>query len=271
VVAADYASQQLQGASSVLGLEAVYPLLRAQRYNLYASAALDSKAFLNYANGTAVSDYTIRALSWSLYGNRFDDFAEGGGTTASLTLTQGHLLLDAYATHASDAATVQTAGDYRKLRYALSRQQVLTYDLALAVSWSGQWSDQNLDSSEKFGLGGSAGVRAYPGGEGSGSIGQLLSTELRWRWNDAVALSAFYDSGHVTINSRNDYVGASALNAYSLSGGGLALSWQWDKRASTKLTWARRSGSNPNPAANGNDQDGSLVQDRLWASASFVL
>ena len=74
----------------------------------------------------------------------------------------------------------------------------------------------------------------------------------------------------MTINARNDYAGASALNAYSLSGGGLALAWQWNNRASAKLTWARRTGSNPNPSATGNDQDGTLLQDRVWASASFA-
>ena len=270
VVDADFSSQALEGSSAVLGLEAMYPLLRTPQQNLYFSAALDDKSFINYANGSAVSDYASRAVSWSLYGNRFDDLAGGGSTSGTLTLTQGHLALDSYDNHAADASTLQTAGDYRKLRYALSRQQFVTPDLTLLASLSGQWTKQNLDSSEKFGLGGSSGVRAYPGGEGSGAIGQLLSTELRWRWSEALALSAFYDTGNVTINARNDYAGASALNAYSLSGGGLALAWQWNNRASAKLTWARRSGSNPNPSATGNDQDGTLLQDRLWASASLA-
>jgi hemolysin activation/secretion protein len=244
--------------------------VRTPQQNVYVSAALDNKSFLNYASGSAVSDYASRAVSLSLYGNRFDDLAGGGSTSGNLTLTQGHLALDSYDNHAADASTLQTAGNFRKLRYGLSRQQFVRSDLILLASWSGQWTDQNLDSSEKFALGGSTGVRAYPGGEGSGAIGQLLSTELRWRWSEALALSAFYDTGNVTINARNDYVGASALNAYSLSGGGLALAWQWNNRASAKLTWARRSGSNPNPSATGNDQDGTLLQDRLWASASFA-
>ena len=270
VVDAEFSSQSLEGSSAVLGLDAMYPLRRTPQQNLYFSAALDDKSFINYANGSAVSDYASRAVSWSLYGNRFDEFAGGGSTSGNLTLTQGHLVLDSYPNHAADASTLQTAGNFRKLRYGLSRQQFVTSDLTLLASLSGQWTDQNLDSSEKFGLGGSSGVRAYPGGEGSGAIGQLLSTELRWRWSEALALSAFYDTGNVTINARNDYAGASALNAYSLSGGGLALAWQWNNRASAKLTWARRAGSNPNPSATGNDQDGTLLQDRLWASASFA-
>jgi len=270
VVDADFSSQRLEGSSAVLGLEALYPLVRTPQQNVYVSAALDNKSFLNYASGSAVSDYASRAVSLSLYGNRFDDLAGGGSTSGNLTLTQGHLALDSYDNHAADASTLQTAGNFRKLRYGLSRQQFVRSDLTLLASWSGQWTDQNLDSSEKFALGGSTGVRAYPGGEGSGALGQLLSAELRWRWSEALALSAFYDTGSVTINARNDYAGASALNAYSLSGGGLALAWQWNNRASAKLTWARRSGSNPNPSATGNDQDGTLLQDRLWASASFA-
>jgi hypothetical protein len=33
-----------------------------------------------------------------------------------------------------------------------------------------------------------------------------------------------------------------------------------------KATYARRVGSNPNPADNGQDQDGSLRKDRVWLS-----
>jgi len=33
---------------------------------------------------------------------------------------------------------------------------------------SAQWASKNLDSSQKFGLGGPNGVRAYPSGEGYG-------------------------------------------------------------------------------------------------------
>ena len=38
-----------------------------------------------------------------------------------------------------------------------------------------------------------------------------------------------------------------------------------------RATWARRIGDNPNPAATGNDQDGSLVSNRFWLTASRPL
>ena len=270
VLAAQYSSLELHGASSVQGVEAVYPLLRSQNQNLFLSAALGDKRFLNYSATKAVSDYASRVISWSLHGNRYDALGGGGASSGNLTLSQGHLNLDASATQAADALSTQTAGDYRKLRFALSRQQALNEDLTLALSYSGQWTDQNLDSSEKFFLGGSTGVRAYPSGEGAGALGRLANAELRWRWSDTTALSVFYDTGSVTVNPRNDYAGASALNSYGLEGAGLALAWSGERGVSARLVWARRLGDNPNPSATGQDQDGTLVRDRLWASAQLA-
>ena len=267
VLTAQYRSLDLHGASSVQGVDAVYPLLRSQNHNLYLSAALDDKRFLNYSATKIVSDYGSRAMTWSLYGNRYDALGGGGASSGSLTLSQGHLNLDASATQSADALSTQTAGDYRKLRFALNRQQALGDDLTLAVSFSGQWTDQNLDSSEKFFLGGSSGVRAYPSGEGAGALGRLANAELRWRWSDTTTLSVFYDTGSVTVNPRNDYAGASVLNSYGLDGAGLALAWSGERGVSARLVWARRLGDNPNPSATGQDQDGTLVRDRVWASA----
>ena len=50
---------------------------------------------------------------------------------------------------------------------------------------------------------------------------------------------------------------------------GAALAWQGDNGLNLKAVWARRIGTNPNPTASGNDQDGSLDKNRLWLSAGF--
>ena len=44
---------------------------------------------------------------------------------------------------------------------------------------AGQLADKNLDTAEKFYLGGPGGVRAYPQGEATGDQGYRLSGELR--------------------------------------------------------------------------------------------
>ncbi len=267
VLSSDYTGLDLHGSSGVWGLEAVLPLLRTQYHNLYLSAAVDDKRFVNYSASTVASQYSSQAVVWSLYGNRYDDLAGGGATSANLALVQGHLNLDASPNRTADALSTQTAGDYRKLRFGAGRQQSVGANVTLSLQVSGQWTDQNLDSSEKFSLGGSAGVRAYPGGEALGAMGRMASAELRWRVSDALGLSAFYDAGSITVNPRNDYSGASALNSYGLDGAGLAMVWQGDGGFTFKLTWARRLGDNPNPTSTGRDQDGTFVRDRLWASA----
>ncbi len=60
------------------------------------------------------------------------------------------------------------------------------------------------------------------------------------------------------------------MNTYSLQGAGLALAWQSSAGLNVKATLARRIGNNPNPTATGNDQDGSLTQNRFWLTASWT-
>ena len=52
-------------------------------------------------------------------------------------------------------------------------------------------------------------------------------------------------------------------------GAGLALGWQSSMGFNLKGIYARRIGSNPNPTASGNDQDGSKLLNRFWLTATF--
>ncbi len=74
---------------------------------------------------------------------------------------------------------------------------------------------------------------------------------------------------HVTGNRDNDYVGAAAVNSYSLKGAGLSVAWLSGFGLSLKASWARRIGANPNPTLAGNDQDGSLDKNRFWLQAKL--
>ncbi|OYT91659.1 MAG: peptide transporter [Burkholderiales bacterium PBB3] len=260
-----------RGDSSTWGLELSYPALRSRYANIYVTSAWDRKAFKNLSADATTSDYRISTLSLGINGNRRDTGNDGGLTQASATLTFGDVDLRNSPNQAGDAATTQVAGQYSKLRYSVSRQQTLLRQWALLAALSGQVAGKNLDSSEKFYLGGASGVRAYPSGEAGGSDGQLVNLELRWALPSNVALSGFYDWGAVTVNHHNDFAGGALRNQLQLQGAGLALGWTSDRGISTKITWARRLGENPNPSATGNDQDGSLLRDRFWlhASASF--
>ena len=269
LVAPEFVALNANGTSDTIGFEATYPLIRSRIKNLYLNVNADNKAFNNLSSSATTTHYTDNVLTFALEGNLFDNTWGGGASSASLGLIEGNLNLNGSPNQSGDASTTQSAGHYNKLHFAASRQQAITDDVTIYAALSGQVAHKNLDSSEKFYLGGSTGVRAYPSNEGGGSEGKLVNLELRYRLPQGFNLTEFYDYGHVTVNPNNNYAGATALNNYSLKGVGLALAWQSSKGLSVKAIYAHRLGNNPNPAANGNDQDGSLDINRVWLTVSL--
>lgn len=270
LVAAEFRALNASGKSDTVGLEASYPIIRSRLKNLYFSAAYDRKRFDNTSSGATTTRYDVDALTLGLAGNLFDQFGGGGANSASLALTRGNLDLDGSPNKVADATTARTHGSFSKLRYAASRQQVVTESVSLYAAISGQEASKNLDSSEKFYLGGANGVRAYPSNEAGGSKGQMLNAELRWRLPENFTTVAFVDWGRVSQNVDTGFTGAATPNTYSLKGHGVSLAWQAAFGLNLKATWARRDGVNPNrDALTGRDQDGSLDKNRWWFNATL--
>ena len=269
-----YQSLNASGSTNTAGLELKYPMVRSRTLNLNTSLTFDKKDYLNVSGGATSSAYRASPLSLGLNANSVDALGGGGANTFSVGVTAGQLNLNGSPTQLSDASTTQSAGAYSKVRYALGRQQQLGTASSLYAALSGQWSNNNLDSSEKFYLGGASGVRAYPSSEAGGSVGQLLNLELHWQLPTGVNLAVFYDYGRVVVNTHNDYTGANAVNDYGLQGAGLALQWRSSSGLAMQATYARRIGDNPNPittdANRGADQDGTLYRDRFWLAASLA-
>lgn len=257
------------GDSGTLGMDLNYPIHRSRFSNLYFNATLDQKTFDNAFGGSTATRYQVNAVSVAVSGNLTDQRDTRGNCSASLTITSGNVNLDDSPNRAADYATTQTAGNFTKLRYTASRQQSITERLAFSGNVAGQVASKNLDSSEKFYLGGSGGVRAYPASEGGGSEGMLVNLELRWRLVDGFNLTGFYDWGTVKVNRNNDFTGSANQNQFNLSGGGLALEWRGKAATNLKLIWARRSGDNPTPTVTGDDQDGTLIRNRFWLTAAM--
>lgn len=273
LVSEAYQSLNASGQSHTSGWGLSYPLVRSRSANLLATVGGDYKSYTNVSGGATASDYRNDTLSVGLSGNSVDGVGVGGYNAFSLMAVSGQLDLSRSPTQAGDALTTQAAGSFDKLRYSLTRQQDMGPALSVWAALSGQWAAKNLDSSEKFYLGGSNGVRAYPGSEGAGARGQMVNLELRWSLSQNFSLVGFYDWGSVTVNADNSYTGAAQPNTYSLEGTGLALAWRNSAGLNVQLTYARRLGNNPNPittAVNqGYDQDGTLVLNRFWLSATL--
>ncbi|MDO8651220.1 MAG: ShlB/FhaC/HecB family hemolysin secretion/activation protein [Undibacterium sp.] len=263
LIAPEFAALNGNGTSSTAGLEATYPIIRSRLKNLYLAMNYDNKQFDNQSSNATQSRYQINAVTAALNGNSFDNLGGGGANSGSLAFISGSVALDSRDPRLN-AGLNPPNGGYYKLRYSLARQQVITDTVALYAALSGQEANgKNLDSSEKFYLGGANGVRAYPASEGGGSSGALTSLELRGRLPKGFVLTGFYDYGDV-----RNYDGG---KSYALQGVGMTLAWQAEASLNglnLKATLAQRIGSNPNPTANGYDQNGSLTKNRFWLAAT---
>jgi hemolysin activation/secretion protein len=268
LVLSEFAALDARGSSGAVGVEASYPLWRSRLKNLYLSVGGDNRRFDNESVGVTTTDYSVQSATVGLYGNRFDSFHGGGATNAGVSMIQGRVDLSGSPNEAADAASTRTGGSFTKWRFSASRLQVLTERVSLFASLEGQIANENLDSSEKLYLGGSQGVRAYPEDEAGGSEGMIGSLEARARLSSNFRLTGFYDWGRVRVYEDNDFAGAPELERVALKGAGVTLAWVSNRGLSVQGTLARRSGNNPNPTSTGDDQDGSLVKNRVWLQVS---
>jgi hemolysin activation/secretion protein len=269
IVTPSFGALDAHGNSSTVGLEASYPVVRTRLANLYLGVNLDDKRFDNLSAGQTTTRYSIADAAASLYGNLFDGLGGGGANSASITFEQGHDDLAGSPNEAADATTTGAAGSFEKLNVALSRQQRLTERVSLFASLAGQLSSKNLDSSEKFYLGGSSAVRAYPADEGGGSEGALANLEARVQLPLNLAAVGFFDYGTVHFDRDNHFAGATYPNTDTLKGAGFSLAWTANFGLNIKATAARRIGRNPDPTRTGDDQDGSLITNRIWLQISM--
>jgi hemolysin activation/secretion protein len=269
VITSEFSALDAHGTSTTAGLEANYPLIRSRLKNLYLAFNVDDKRFDNDSAGATTTHYAIQTGSVGLYGNLFDSLGGGGANNASITLVQGNANLAGSPNEAADALTTRVAGSFQKVRLTAARQQTVTDRFSLYGSFSGQYASKNLDSSEKFYLGGADGVRAYPTNEGAGAEGILLNLEARERLPASFNATGFIDWGTVRVNKDNDIAGAATPNTDELKGVGVSIGWMADFGLGLKAIYAHRIGGNPNPTATGDDQDGSHIENRVWLQASM--
>ena len=270
VIAGANVQSNIWGTSSTIGADLSYPLVRSQQANLYLSGAINGKWFDNYSGGSLARSYKSTVVTAAANGNWIDGFIGGASNQASLSVTSGKLDIKDSNSYISDQAAAKTDGGFNKLNAAISRNQAVLDWLSVMLSFSGQFAWKNLDSSEKFYLGGPTGVRAYPVSEGGGSNGQLSTVELRMKLPKSWELRLFHDDGRVKQNVDWFTAMGNTPNILAYRGYGASLVWQGPNNFTVTATWAQRIGTNPNPyPGSTNDQDGTKKIDRLWLAASL--
>ncbi|WP_296511162.1 ShlB/FhaC/HecB family hemolysin secretion/activation protein [Rhodoferax sp.] len=227
-----FARLESSGTAQTGSAFASYPLLRSRQQNLSAQWSLDHKDFSDRtgAGSPSQANKTNHTHTLGLKGN-YQDAQGQRAWQYNAAWALGHVALHDATTRNNDAMTAQSNGAYEKLVYGVALQQELAQKRSLYLSLNGQWASKNLDASEKFSLGGTGGVRAYPAGEASGDEGYVLTLEGRIPWpalsqvlGGSAQAIAFLDTGTEIANKSPWDAGTSAKRR-TLSGVGVGLNF----------------------------------------------
>lgn len=254
----EFASLKADGTARISRAGLSYPLVRSQEANLTLVAAYQHKTLNDRNDSVDSSDSKFsNGVPLGLNFDIRDQWGGGGVTYGSALYTLGTLNLDG-GLRSADRDTAKTDGRFSKLNIDVARIQALPRNFSFFARLSTQFAMDNLDSSEKFGLGGVYGVRAFPSGEGFGDEGALTQVELRYNL-DRFTPYAFYDAGSVRLN-HNSY--DAGKNHRSISGGGLGLRFDHPSWAADALLAWRLSGGDP-------VSDSKDYQPMAWASLRY--
>lgn len=230
-----FAPLKVNGAAAVSSLTAIHPFIRSRNTNLLLIAQSDKREFydIQLASGN-INLKKTDVYSLSLSGDFRDRLGGGGINVFNVAYTLGELKFGNAALEAADASGRRTKGLYGKTNITVSRLQAVADRVAFYGSYSQQFTNKNLDPSEKISLGGPNAVRAYPQGEGAGDNGYFATLEVRYRLPleeslpGSMVLAGFYDFGRTLLikqPSAADIAG-NAERLRRIAGPGVGLNWE---------------------------------------------
>ncbi|SAL29813.1 polypeptide-transport-associated domain-containing protein [Caballeronia cordobensis] len=222
----DFASLQAHGNADVVTASVSRPLIRSRSQNLLFRGALEYRALTDKIDSVAFENpQKLYVASVGLSYESRDSFLGGGFNSADVQLAFAHLNIDSAAGQAIDQGPGgrNTAGNSVRLVMQANRLNAITQKTSFFLGVSGQWANQNLDSSSRFALGGPRAVRAYSPSEAIVDEGLVGTASLRYAVIPTLTLSAFFDIGVGRYNARP--VPGQGANTVTRSGAGLGLFW----------------------------------------------
>lgn len=234
-----FAALKLNGSAYVTSLTAIHPFIRSRNTNLLLIAQSDKREFydISLASGDENRKKTD-VNSLALSGDFRDRLGGGGINVFNIAYTLGELKFGIPTKEAADQAAGgrKTKGLFGKTNLTVTRLQAVADRLALYASYTQQFTNKNLDPSEKFSLGGPNAVRAYPQGEGAGDEGYFGTAELRYRLPleddlpGSMVLTGFYDFGRSTLIKRPTTADLTSVPPTALmrriAGPGFGVNWE---------------------------------------------
>ena len=267
-------SPQSKGDAFTYKANVKYPLLRSAERALLILAGYNLKDMYNETTGVETSDKIIESFDSSILFQNIDNIFLGGYMQALLKQSFGELDLSGASTDLSSdqgSSGAKTDGSFNKTYIQFLRIQRIVERLDLQILGSMQFASQNLDSSEKFTLGGIGGIRAFPSGEASGDEGRKVGIDLRYKPNssyinlfDNMQYGLFYDYGNIKQYKDLLNISMTTPNKYSLKGWGAFLDMFSGNDYSLKLGVADSMSGNPGKTSSGNNSDGKDDTWRYW-------
>lgn len=268
----DYEDLNLKGESSTYTIYAKYPIIRSNTKSLFFKAAYDIVSLEDKADGSISSLKSQDILRTSLIANHADQFLNGGYSYIDLTYSIGENKIKDNASLESDQGETgaNTNGNFSKLELNFSRIQRGSSKIIFILNASGQYTNDNLDSSEKISLGGISGIKSYPTGEASGDIGIKTTLEMQYSlltdplFGD-IKLLCFYDWGRIRQYTNIRNISLDTPNTYTLSSYGVGINIAKANDYDVNIKFAREEGSNKGAdILTGNDSDGTDHDNRVW-------
>lgn len=266
-------SMRAKGTAKTFATGVSYSLMRTRDASLWASAGYECTALHDETGGATTSDRRLSIGNINLNGSFFDQIGKAAITNLTLSLYSGTLEISEIGdAKATDLTGAGSDGDFVRTTYSIARLQRLTNDISFLAGFRGQFAGRNLDSSQKFILGGPTGVRAYPIGEAAGDEGHTITFETRYDlkftpvWARA-QLVGFFDTGFITLH-KNTWEGSvtnvSGKNHYWLAGAGPGLIVGKDGLYSVRLSYARKISNNPGRNTDDSDADNRRDPGCFW-------
>jgi hemolysin activation/secretion protein len=263
-------------------LGAKYPLILSSERSLILEANYTRRQSIDQTFAARNADKTATPATLALAWNDSSAFDGRLLQNGRFAFTSGKL-------NQKIAPNPNTPGSYRKLRLDYAATAVVQANQQWLFKANTQTALTNLDTSEKFSLGGANGVRGWPAGEASGDSGAIVAVEWRYQLssesrnvdaglssvssqNQGVwTLSVFADAGQITQQKTPT---ATSLppgisNSYKLSSAGVAMAYRSSGGWNLSAQVAKGLGGNPGKSAAGLNSDGRKKNTQLWVSAGM--
>ncbi|KNY09345.1 hypothetical protein AKG08_16960 [Achromobacter piechaudii] len=217
----EFTELQAHGRAQNSNVSLRQTVLRSRDANVQASLQYEHKRLRDDYDAFDLSRVQRIGLWTAALSAGVTDTLFGGASNGGyLAVSRGNLRFGDDTQRRDDRQVKHSGGGFGVVSLSLSRLQRTGGPFQLYGRVRSQWASKNLDSAEKFSLGGPYGVRAYAPGAASGDQGWHATGELRYLPLPGLQFTGFIDTGSVQTNKR---AWSAERNRQSLSAFGLGV------------------------------------------------